>query len=85
VIYNDGPTTITVVATDAVGVTRVSLSWAGGASGTVDMAPSGGAWGFTFSSDSPNPSSLTFTAVAYDAAGNPSPPASVAVDWQYFG
>ncbi|AYF97604.1 hypothetical protein [Protaetiibacter intestinalis] len=84
-IVNDDPTTITVAASDAVGVTHVELSWTGGVSGSASMTKPGANWTYTFSSNSPTPNDLTFTARAYDAAGNASAPASVAVDWQYFG
>lgn len=85
VIINAESTTITVTATDNVGVAGVQLSWTGGVSGSTNMTRSGSSWVFTFSSNSPTPNDLTFTARAVDAAGNLSSPASVVVDWQYFG
>ena len=70
--------TITVVATDDRGVARVDLSWTGPSSGSGTMTQQGGSWGYVVPMSS-GTGTYTITAVARDAAGNPSAPAQVAV------
>jgi len=75
---NGGPTTIAALATDDTGVVAVAISWAGWATGSASMAPG---WSYTLD-PAPGPpvfSTVTFTAQAFDAAGNASDPVSVVV------
>jgi hypothetical protein len=90
-IINDQPTTITVSASDNVGVSGVTLSWStpnpNAVSGSAPMSLVGGVW--TYSYSNPNLSNgfgnITFVAKASDAAGNQSPTAQVVVNRQYLG
>jgi hypothetical protein len=88
-IVNDSATTITVVATDNVGVTAVTATLSGAAGGSVVFHPVGGGfWQAPFSSSSTVPSSygnILFTIYAHDAAGNLTAPAYVTVNRQYLG
>lgn len=62
---------ISVVASDNVGVTGVSLSWTGVVPGSANMAPVGSEWRYSFTAPSHDAYyDVTFTAVARDAAGN---------------
>ncbi|MEO5919762.1 MAG: hypothetical protein ABIQ01_01330 [Pseudolysinimonas sp.] len=88
VVLNNESSTISVAATDNVGVTTVTLSWTNGTnSGSATMPKSGSSWQYVWANNGP-PSTYgvyKFTAVAFDAAGNQSPGAEVLVDQQYFG
>ena len=87
-VYNDGPTTLTVVATDNVGVTGVTATWTGSATGSGSLHLVGGTWQMSFSSsrtDGPSYGNITFKLIAHDAAGNASVEATVVVDRQFFG
>ena len=78
---NGGPTTIAALATDDTGVVAVAISWAGWATGSASMAPG---WSYTLD-PAPGPpvfSTVTFTVLAFDAAGNASDPVSVDVPVQ---
>jgi hypothetical protein len=77
----DNQVTISVVASDNVGVTRVDLAWSGGTpSGSAQMSASGGTWAYTFVSPPyPTYGNVTFSATARDAAGNVSGGKSVVV------
>ena len=70
-------TTITVTASDNVGVTSVSLSWSGTNTGSGSMSSiGGGQWQKVFLTGM-HDGSTTFAAVAHDAAGNASSANSV--------
>jgi len=70
-------TTITVTASDNVGVTSVSLSWSGTNTGSGSMSSiGGGQWQKVFLTGM-HDGSTTFKAVAHDAAGNASSGKSV--------
>jgi hypothetical protein len=87
-ILNDGATTLSVVATDNVGVTGVTATWSGAAAGSAAMHLVAGTWQLSFSStrtDGPSYGNIVFVFVAHDAAGNASAQASVTVSRQYFG
>jgi hypothetical protein len=88
IVYNDGATTLSVVATDNVGVTGVTATWTGSATGSAALHLVGGTWQMSFSSsrtDGPSYGNITFTFVAHDAAGNASSSANVVVQRQFFG
>jgi hypothetical protein len=87
-IINNQATQIAVTAADNVAVTGVQLSWAiPGNNGSAAMTFSAGAWRFNYSDAdlADGFGNITFTAVAYDAAGNASAPAQVVVNRQYLG
>jgi hypothetical protein len=87
-VYNDGATTLSVVASDNVGVTSVTATWTGSATGSAALHLVGGTWQMSFSSsrtDGPSYGNITFTFVAHDAAGNASSGANVVVQRQFFG
>lgn len=88
-VYNDGPSQISLSARDDVGVAGVALSWSGpnGLSGSAPMTLDGSTWRYTWSygGGTVGDGVWTFTAVASDAAGNQSAPAQVVVERQYFG
>lgn len=74
VIYsaNGQGTTITAVATDAVGVASVSIAWSGYYSGSASMSFTGSSWTYVFD---PGPGAggsgqTDFVVTAVDAAGN---------------
>jgi len=70
-------TTITVTASDNVGVTSVSLSWSGTNTGSGSMSSiGGGQWQKVFLTGM-HDGNTTFAAVAHDAAGNASSANSV--------
>ncbi len=69
---NGCPAVIQAVASDNVGVTQVTLSWSGVASGSGAMTLVGGSWRFEYDSANAPEGAMTFTAVARDAAGNAS-------------
>jgi hypothetical protein len=87
-ILNDQATTLSVVATDNVGVTGVTATWSGAVSGSGTLHLVSGTWQLSFSStrtDGPSYGTIVFVFTAHDAAGNASPQASATVDRQYFG
>jgi hypothetical protein len=75
-------TTITVSASDNVGVTSVSLSWSGTNTGSGSMSSiGGGQWQRVFLTGM-HDGSTTFAAIAHDAAGNASSANSVTASLQ---
>ena len=75
-------TTVTVSASDNVGVTSVSLSWSGTNTGFGSMSSiGGGQWQKVFLTGM-HDGSTTFAAVAHDAAGNASSANSVTASLQ---
>jgi hypothetical protein len=88
IIYNADETTISVTASDNVGVTGVKITWSGAQSGSANMTRSGGVWKFTYSTNATGPHDygfITFSLRATDAAGNHSQTKTVKIDHQYFG
>lgn len=90
VVINNSPSTITVAATDNVGVSSVTLTWTnanGSSTGSVSMPKAGSSWAYTWTNNGPSSTygNFTFTAVANDAAGNHSAGAKVVVNQQYLG
>jgi hypothetical protein len=85
-IINGETVTLSFASTDNVGVTKVVLSWSNGSvSGNVALGANGN-YNWSNQSFANNTfGKYTFTAVAYDAAGNQSAPVSVIVDRQYLG
>jgi hypothetical protein len=84
-IFNLDSTVIRVKATDNTGVTGVKLTWTGEFSGSKAMKKVGGEWRYTFTPPDDGGGTITFTAVATDAASNTSAPKKTTVDHQYFG
>lgn len=85
--YNEEPVTIQVSASDDTAVTGVTLSWSGAMSGSTQMSFVNGR-GWLASTRAPSGTGdgpVTFTAVARDAAGNTSSPASATVSHSNFG
>jgi hypothetical protein len=71
--------TISVAATDNVGVAGVTISWSGPESGTAEMT-FGTGWSYGFNPAQTTPrGTVTFTMVARDAAGNTSAPVTTTV------
>jgi len=68
-------TTISVTASDNVGVTSVSISWTGTNTGSGSMSPVGGHWEYV--TNGFHDGNNTFSVTAHDAAGNASPTGSV--------
>jgi hypothetical protein len=68
-------TTISVTASDNVGVTSVSISWIGTNTGSGAMTQVGGHWEYT--TNGFHDGNNTFSVTAHDAAGNASPTGSV--------
>jgi len=73
---NPCPAVVTAVASDNVSVTQVTLSWSGVATGSAPMALVSGTWRYNYDSLNSPEGAMTFQAVARDAAGNASSPAS---------
>ena len=73
---NPCPAVIQVVAADNVGVTQVTLSWSGVATGSAAMSLVSGTWRYLYDSENLPEGTMTFTAIARDAAGNASAPVS---------
>jgi hypothetical protein len=73
-------TTISVTASDNVGVTSVSISWSGANTGSGSMTPVGGHWEYV--TNGFHDGSTTFATIAHDAAGNASPANSVTTSLQ---
>ena len=76
---NGCPAVIQAVAADNVGVTQVTLSWSGAASGSAPMTLVSGTWRYLYDSENLPEGNMTFTAIARDAAGNVSAPAGANV------
>lgn len=73
---NPCPAVIQAVAADNVGVTQVTLSWSGVATGSAAMSLVSGTWRYLYDSENLPEGTMTFTAIARDAAGNASAPMS---------
>jgi len=73
-------TTISVIASDNVGVSSVSISWTGNNTGSGSMSPVGGHWEYT--TNGFHDGNTTFAVTAHDAAGNASPTNSVTTSLQ---
>lgn len=73
-------TTISVTASDNVGVTSVSISWTDHNTGSGSMSPVSGHWEYVTSGF--HDGSTTFQVTAHDAAGNASPANSVTTSLQ---
>lgn len=71
---NACPAVISLVASDNVAVTSVTLSWTGAATGSAAMTLVAGTWRYNYDSADAPEGTMTFTAVARDAAGNTSSP-----------
>lgn len=72
------PAIVRVSASDDVGVTGVTVSWSGAASGSAQMSPlGGGLWQYAYDSANSPEGNMTFSFVARDAAGNTSAPIAV--------
>jgi hypothetical protein len=69
---NPCPAVIQAVAADNVGVTQVTLSWSGVATGSAAMSLVSGTWRYFYDSENLPEGTMTFTAIARDAAGNAS-------------
>lgn len=73
--------TITVVATDNVGVTGVAISWSGAKTGSGQMSGSGSNWSFTYTpANQTGYGIVNFTLIARDANGNLSAPQTTYVE-----
>ena len=73
--------TISVVATDNVGVTGVAISWSGAKSGSGQMSGGGSNWSFTYTpANESGYGIVNFTLIARDAAGNLSAPQTTYVE-----
>ncbi len=73
---NPCPAVIQAVAADNVGVTQMTLSWSGVATGSASMSLVSGTWRYLYDSENLPEGTMTFTAIARDAAGNASAPVS---------
>lgn len=71
---NGCPALVQVLATDDVAVAQVALTWSGAATGSAQMSLVSGTWRYAYDSAHAPEGSMTFRAVASDAAGNPSAP-----------
>ena len=69
---NPCPAVIEAVAADNVGVTQVTLTWSGVATGSAAMSLVSGTWRYLYDSENLPEGWMTFTAIARDAAGNAS-------------
>lgn len=80
-LAGNGPytATISVSATDNVGVTKVTIGWAGVTSGSATMSKHGSTWKYTYTASSASGGQLTFTVRASDAEGNHSATGSVTI------
>lgn len=87
IVLNNEVSTISVSATDNKKVTKIVLKWSNGAvSGQTTITGASGSYNWSSNSVAANSyGNYTFTAVAYDAAGNHSAPVQVVVNRQYFG
>lgn len=77
---NPCPAVIEAVAADNVGVTQVTLTWSGAATGSAAMSLVSGTWRYLYDSENLPEGIMTFTAIARDAAGNASAPMSATDD-----
>ncbi|MCU1417722.1 MAG: hypothetical protein JWP32_1896 [Schumannella sp.] len=86
VVLNNEVSTISVASSDDVGVTKVVLSWSNGfVKGKVTLGAND-SYDWSSNGTANNTyGNYTFTAIAYDAAGNSSAPAQVVVNRQYLG
>lgn len=84
-VYNLDPVTISITASDNVGIDTVLISWSGQFSGSNTMSPVGGQWRFTLTPTDAASGTITFTMRARDGAGNLSAPKSIVVNHQFFG
>lgn len=73
---NPCPAVIQAVAADNVGVTQVTLTWSGVATGSAAMSLVSGTWRYLYDSENLPEGTMTFTAIALDAAANASAPMS---------
>ncbi|MBA4246915.1 MAG: hypothetical protein C0444_01275 [Microbacterium sp.] len=73
---NPCPAVIQAVAADNVGVTQVTLTWSGATTGSAAMSFVSGTWRYLYDSENLPEGTMTFTAIALDAAGNASAPVS---------
>jgi hypothetical protein len=87
IVLNNEVSTISVAASDNKAVTKIVLKWSNGAvSGQTTISGASGSYNWSSNSTAGNSyGNYTFTAVAYDAAGNHSGPVQVVVERQYFG
>jgi hypothetical protein len=86
-VYNGEVATAEVIASDNVGVTSVSVTWAGQTtqgSGTMTSLGSG-RWAFSFNPSTDDYGMYTVTMRATDARGNKSAPVSVQFQHIFFG
>ncbi|MEP6481916.1 MAG: hypothetical protein ABJA94_07915 [Rhodoglobus sp.] len=74
--------TISVTASDDVGVAGVSISWSGVSSNSASMSGGGTNWSYLFTAANSSSGNLTFTVVATDGAGNQSSSKSVTIKQQ---
>ena len=73
--------TISVVATDNVGVTGIAISWSGAKTGSGQMSGGGTNWSFTYTpANESGYGIVNFTLIARDAAGNLSAPQTTYVE-----
>jgi hypothetical protein len=84
-VYNLDPVTISITASDNVGIDTVLISWSGQFSGSNTMSPVGGQWRFTLTPTDAASGTITFTMRARDGAGNLSAPKFIVVNHQFFG
>lgn len=77
---------ISVTATDDVGVSGVTITWAGGGyTGGTNMTLTGGIWTYSFTPTNTTDGNVTFTVQAADAAGNLSPKKTLTLHFYYLG
>jgi hypothetical protein len=87
IVLNNEVSTISVQASDNKAVTKIVLSWSNGTvAGSTTITGASGSYNWSNNGTANNTyGNYTFSAVAYDAAGNHSAPAQVVVNRQYFG
>lgn len=74
--YDPTTVTLSIVATDDMGVSGAVVTWSGAASGSAAMSPvGGGEWRYTYDPSDTTVGGVTFQMRAVDAAGNQSTPA----------
>lgn len=67
-------------ASDDRGVASVAVSWSGAATGSAQMSLNGPRWEYSYNPPDGTPvGNVNFTIIAYDAAGNASPPRATSV------
>jgi hypothetical protein len=84
-VYNLDPVTISITASDNVGIDTVLISWSGQFSGSGTMSLVGGQWQYKYTPPSDASGTITFTMRARDGAGNLSAPKFIVVNHQFFG